>query len=370
MTYFPDAIRRRADGPIVVVGGRGVVGTHLLSLLARQRPDLTVSPTSRSARPADAEGRSVLRVDLADPEPFDFEARAVVVMVNDAADRVLRACLAGGVPFVDVTRYTPRMIDAIDLATTMAATSPVVLASGWMGGVLPLAMRLVADEVVDPHRLVGSIVYDLADEAGPDSVEFMDRMDASFHVTVDGQARPTRPLSSAGTALIGGRRRRMLHLDTPEQYTVPRTLGTGSVITRIGFSSEAATAALRALGGVGFFRLARSDRFQPMRRALLYSPGQGGTAEVRIDGWGSRGHRALQVTDPRGQSHLTAAGALVALDLALARSASIPGPSVIFPEQAADPIGCLDLLRACGVEVRALTGDDLDGVTASAGVQW
>lgn len=325
------------------------MGSQVASLLAVHRPELPVRLTSRSDRGADDAGTSWLQLDLGNPKPFAFEARAVMVVVNDPADRILRACIAAEVPFVDITRYTPRMRDALRLADSAGATSPVVLASGWMGGVVPLAMRVLADEVGKPERLVASIVYDLADAAGPDSVEFMDRMDQRFDVTIDGQVRSTRPLSSAGVVRVGERRRRMLHLDTPEQFTVPRSLGAASVITRIGFSSEAATTALRALGGVGFFHAARSNRFQSMRRSLLYSDGSGGTAQLRVDAWGTRGHRGLQVTDPQGQAHLTACGALVALDIALDAAARKPGSAVIFPEQAADPASHLQSLRACGV---------------------
>lgn len=360
MTQFgDDHVAFAPNAPIVIVGGSGVVGRELGTLLEAHDPALPVCVTSR--RPAANLPRGVRgeRVDLTARTPLRLEARAVVALVNDPTERLLRACVSGGVPFVDVTRYTPRMLAAIREVEALGATAPVVLASGWMGGVVPVLARALQARLGELDGVRTSIVYDLADRAGPDSIEFMDRMDVPFEVHVDGAPRPTWPLACAGTVEVGGRRRAMLHFDTPEQLTMPRTLGARTVVTRIGFSSELATCSLHLLDRAGFFRALRGERFRALRRGLLASSGSGGVARLRVDAWAERGASAFEVVDPAGQAHLTAVGARLALGFALGLDGSPPAKAgVLFPEQIGDAERALDTLRARGVVVEEARFDD------------
>ncbi|MDD0858605.1 hypothetical protein NHF46_14285 [Arthrobacter alpinus] len=60
---------------------------------------------------------------------------------------------------------------------------------------------------------------------------------------------------------IGGHRTKVARLDTPEQVTLPITLGIGSATTKIGFSTNASTTALLAAKTLGFFRWGRGERW-------------------------------------------------------------------------------------------------------------
>lgn len=350
MTAAPiqDEIIHSPDGPIVLVGGRGVVGRHIAAVL-RSEALGPICITSRSPTALGSVDTSTIQLDLSSKQPFRFRARAVVGLVNDPDNRLMRAAVEGGVPFVDITRYTPRLIDAIQVLEPLSPRPPVVLASGWMGGIVPLIARALADQIGEVDQIVSSIVYDLSDQAGPDSVEFMDRMDAPFDLTLDGRSIRMSQLTCAGTAVLAGKKRGMLHLDTPEQWTIPRSMGARSVVTRIGFTSELATCGLHALGKVGFFQAFSGPRFESLRRGLLYANGPGGVARLVVEASGPWGGASIEIADPCGQAHLTAVGARIALGLALTDDAP---EGIVFPEQNAHAASAIETLLRHGIEVK------------------
>ncbi|WP_143591482.1 saccharopine dehydrogenase [Thermoactinospora rubra] len=345
-----DVLRLDETGPVLLVGGYGTVGAELSAMAAQRWPLLLTgrSPV-RGAALAERLGAEVRRWDLADPAGFSASVRAVVSVVNDPEDRVLRAALAAGVPYVDITRWTGRLQRAATVAAMARPSAPVLLSSGWMGGVTNLVAAALAAELGGADRVEVAIRWDLADQAGADSVEFMDRLGLDYEVVENGRRRLVMPLSDTRSVRIGETPTCVARIDTPEQFTLPLTLGADTAITRIGFSSTASTLALLAVKRTGLFRWGRGDRFATLRRTLLYSPGDGGTAQVRVDV--TRGDRttAVTITDTRGQAHLTAVGALAGLRRVLGADGAPAPQGVVFPEMTPRPAQVLDFLRDMGV---------------------
>ncbi|MFF8956829.1 saccharopine dehydrogenase [Streptomyces sp. NPDC014894] len=352
-----DQLVHDPEGPVLLVGGYGTVGAELARaaggrwplLLAGRSPGKAAGLCEELSGGAAVEAR---RWDLADPEPFAASARAVVSLVNDPEDRVLRAALDAGIPYVDVTRWTARMQRAVALASLRPPTAPVLLSSGWMGGVVPLAAAALAERLGGADSVDTAIRYDLADRSGADSVEFMDRLGVDFEVLEEGRGKVVSPLTGTRTVAVGRDRTKVARIDTPEQFTLPLTLGARTVTTRIGFSSASSTSALIALGRAGFFRHARGDRWRPVRRRLLHSPGEGGTAALRIEVRGPRGALTATVTDPLGQAHMTAVGGLLGLRRVLGDDgAPAARAGVVFPESHPLPGAVGAALGALGVVV-------------------
>ncbi|MCB5164299.1 saccharopine dehydrogenase [Streptomyces bambusae] len=368
MTLITDALHHDPAGPVLIAGGYGTVGAELARLAAADRlPVLLTGRTpERGAALADELGGAVRRWDLAAPEPFRAGVRAVVGAVNDPADRVLRAAVAGAVPYVDITRWTSRLQRALGVAAALRPAAPVLLSSAWMGGVSALVAAALADRLGGADRVETAVRWDLADRAGADSVEFMDRLGVPFEVVEAGRTRLAVPLGDVRTVLVGGERTRVARIDTPEQFTLPFTLGAGTAATRIGFSSAAATSALLAVGRTGFFRWGGGERWAGARRSLLYSPGDGGTARLRVDVARAGRELTATVTDPRGQARLTAVGALLGLRRVLGADGAAAPDGVSFPELTPLPGGVPGALAALGVEL-AVSGDGA-GAGAGAGV--
>ncbi|WP_344975522.1 saccharopine dehydrogenase family protein [Salinactinospora qingdaonensis] len=352
-----DSLHHDPHGPVLLVGGYGTVGSALARAAAAHWPLLLAGRSPQRAHDLAAETSAEVRAwDLSDPTPFSATARAVVTLVNDPHDRVLTAALRGGVAYVDITRWTSRLQRALTLTTLAAPTAPVLLSSGWMGGVVPLVAAALAHELGGLDSVEVAIRYDLADRAGADSVEFMDRLGIEFEVLEQGRRHLVAPLSSTRTIDIGGHATKVTRIDTPEQFTLPLTLGASTATTRIGFSSTASTSALVGLGRVGFFRYARGPRWQGLRRRLLHAPGTGGRAQLRVDATGPAGQRRATVTDPAGQAHMTAVGALLGLRRVLgADGAPAPAAGVVFPEHTPQPAQVGAALEAGGVDMALST---------------
>ena len=345
-----DELKYDADGPVLLVGGYGTAGGELARLAAPAWPLLLAGRTpQRGQTLAQETGSQVVRWDLADQEPFTARVRAVVTVVNDPDDRVLRAAVRGGVPYADLARWTTRVQRAVTVAALLKPTAPVLLSSAWMGGVSSLTAAALAADLGGVDTVDVAIRWDLKDRAGADSVEFMDRLGLDFEVVQDGQRRTIMPLTGVRRVRIGDTDTRVARFDTPEQFTLPLTLGTTTATSRIGFSSAASTSALLVAKRLGFFRWGRGASFTSARRALLYAPGDGGTAQLRVDvAHAGRGVTAT-VTDPAGQAHLTAVGGLLALRRILGTDGAPAPTGVVFPEQTPIPAAVPQLLAEQGV---------------------
>ncbi|MFF4607018.1 saccharopine dehydrogenase [Streptomyces sp. NPDC001339] len=348
-----DDIQLDVTGPVLVVGGYGTVGGDLARLAASSWPLLLTGRTpERGKALTDEVGAEVRRWDLSDPEPFSARVRAVISTVNDPDDRVLLAAIRGGVPYVDITRWTARLQRATAVAAVEPPKAPVLLSSSWMGGVSALVAAGLSADIGGAAAVEIAIRYDLKDRSGTDSVEFMDRLGLDYEVAEDGERRMVMPLSGAGYVTIGGYRTKVARIDTPEQFTLPLVLGVDTAVTRIGFSANSSTSALLALKRTGFFRWGRGDRFASVRRSMLYSPGEGGSALLRIDVRGRDGERrTATLTDPAGQAHLTALGGLLGLRRVLGEDGAAAPGGVVFPEMTPVPRDVVGVLEQAGVEV-------------------
>lgn len=350
-------------GPVLIAGGYGVVGAQVARLLRERHPRLPLllggrRPERGAALAAELGEAEAVAIDLGAPgDPLAAVRQrpaAILCVVNDPADRLLAAAIEHGIPIADITRWTALVHRALARCAATPPSAPVLLASGWMAGIVPLAVAWAARDLAPLDRVDVAIRYAMADRSGPDSVEYVDRFAERFETTIDGVQQRVAGLSDPRTVTFAdGSKGRVHRLDTPEQLTLPATLGARTVATRIGFDSASATAGLAALRRLGVLRALSHPRLTGLRRALLHQPGDGGTALVRIDlTTAAPATRTIHLSDPLGQSHMTAAGAVVAVERLLALDGAPPEPAgPRFPEQHPAPDAAIAALRASGVEV-------------------
>ncbi len=347
---------------MLIAGGYGLVGAQAAELLRERRPGLPLvlagrTPANGGALAERLGGATCVRIDLTEAaDPLGDLAEvpaAILATVNDPRGALLQAALDRGIPYVDITRWTALVRGALVRCAATPAHAPVMLASGWMGGVVPLLAAWAARDLQTLDRIDIAIRYALADRAGPDSVAYMDRLADRFETTIDGEPRLVPALSDARrVGFADGSRGRVLRIDTPEQMTLPAVIGAPTVATRIGFDDQTTTATLAGLRRLGVLRLLAAERLTDTRRALMHRPGEGGPALVRIDLSGDERTATVQVHDPAGQSHLTAVGAVIAIERVLGLDGGPPEPAgPRFPEQAPDPEAAVATLARHGVEV-------------------
>ncbi|RBH43414.1 saccharopine dehydrogenase, partial [Pseudomonas sp. MWU13-2860] len=166
----------------VLVGGSGGVGEQVAALMARRRPDLKLVIAGRRLDAAQAVaqryGAEGMAMEVDAPTlPESLQRALIVGLVNDGHDRLLRLALAQGHAYLDVTRWTERQKQAL---LTVAAhghpRAPVVLSSAWMAGVASLVARDAARAVAEVERVGIDILFAMADQAGPNSTAYMDRL--------------------------------------------------------------------------------------------------------------------------------------------------------------------------------------------------
>ncbi|MBI5506317.1 MAG: saccharopine dehydrogenase [Deltaproteobacteria bacterium] len=367
-------------GAILVAGGYGVVGSRICRLLRERHPDAALLIGGRSpdkgAELVRQLGAKPVRIDTSEADPLallDERPSLVISAVNDPHDALLLAAVTRGIALVDIARWTARLHAALLRLSTESLSAPVVLASGWMGGVAPLLAMAAARQVWPPTSIEIDILYGAADLAGPDSVDYVDRLDVPFEVIDAGRERLVKPFTDGRVVTFPeAGRRRTYRLDTPEQATLPIVTGASTVATRIVFDSRAATATLVAFKRLGVIRLLSAERFTRLRRKLLFPQNTSTQGTPTIVLATVRGEGAVvraSIVDREGQSHLTALGAVIAAERALGLDGLAAAPEgVTFPEQHPRPQTALTTLRQHGGEVviEAVERRDAESTCGSA----
>lgn len=346
------------DGSVLIAGGYGVVGGQIAEILRQRHADLPIVLAGRNpergAALAARVGATCTTIDVAHENPLGGRSpAAVIAAVNDPQDRLLMACVSAGIPYLDITRWTSLQRRAAMRAAAAGPAAPVLLASAWMAGVTPLVACHLAGRLDAVEEIDISILYALADRAGADSVEYVDRMTVPFETSVGGAPVTVRPLTGGRTvAFRGGGRARVYRLDTPEQATLPLFTGAATVSTRIGYDSTLATFSLQAMRRSGVLRVLAHPRLTRLRRSLLHADGAGGTTRLAIRVRGAGGSVRGDLSDARGQAHLTALGATIGLERLLGLDSGPPEPpGVRFPEQHPGPEHAIATLREHGVRI-------------------
>lgn len=348
-------------GAVVLVGGYGVVGTQLAHRLRSSHPDVRIIIAGRSLERAQALARELgaaegHALDVKDDDPLASLAEppgAVVAIVNDPADRLLLACVRRRIPYVDITRWTSRVCSAVLRLAGEPLGAPVMLASSWMGGVVPLAAAAATRGMKRVDEIETSVLYALEDRAGADAADYVDRLTVPFEVHEGGRARVVEPWTDQRNAFFPGVGYVPVYrLDTPEQATLPLVLGAQTVSTRLGFDAPLVSRALATMKRTGLLTLLSHDIFGLLRRRLLHSDGKGGEARLAVEVRGGGEGKRVEVRDPEGQAHLTAIGGLINLRRALGwDGAPAQTPGIWFPEHSTALDDALATLRAAGVSV-------------------
>ncbi|MEV5837501.1 hypothetical protein [Nocardia sp. NPDC052112] len=147
---MPDHLRFHDNAPVLIVGGYGTVGAEFARLAAAPWPLLLTGRNPARGRSLAAElDAQRAPWDLGSDTDFHAAARAVVRTIDD---RVLRAAVRAGIPYIDITRWTIRLTRAAVVAATLRPTAPVLLSSSWMGGVTGPVTAASAEQAIDRSR--------------------------------------------------------------------------------------------------------------------------------------------------------------------------------------------------------------------------
>ena len=352
------------NNEILIAGGYGVVGRQVAKLIRQRHAQLPLVIAGRNLDRANTLAHELghargMQLDVGQPNPLQGEQlRAVVAVVNDPDDHLLMDAVQHGIAYLDVTRWSERLRASVSRLAEQSLTAPVLLASGWMGGVAAVMAVAAAQTMKRPEQIDISVLFSLQDQSGPNSVEYMDRLATPFETLIEGQPQQVFPYTDPQTITFpNGYRTPVYRFDTPDQFTLPPATGANTVATRIAFDDIFSTQLLRFLIRSGVWKLISSERFTRLRQSLLYNPGSGASHELHIAVTGSDMDGApkksiITIADPQGQTHLTALGALIQLERLLGLDGASPSePDIVYPDTAPQLEQALHLLKQFGVSV-------------------
>ncbi len=336
-----------AKGPVLLVGGSGVVGSQAARILRRLEPELPIAIGGRDVGRAGAVaveigGASAVRVDLDRPDlgVAGDAFSAVVMFVKDDTLHSLKVAQVRRVPYLGISTGLFEIAPEVALHVHEPASAPILLDSHWLAGTATLPALYFAREFRTVDSIAIAAVLDEQDMGGPAAYADYERYTtASPNALIlhDGRWR-----------WVGGEaaERRVKTIDGVE--VLARAYGLLDV------------ASLAAATG------ARSVRFDlTLGETASRRRGEAFSTEmvIEIEGAHADGTTRLvrhEIVHPAGQAPLTALGVAVAVQRLLGLIGGAPvAPGLYFPDVLIDPETMTQRMTEFGAQIRRVrTGEE------------
>lgn len=216
---------------VLIAGGYGVVGSQVARLFRQRHPDIPLllggrNPESASTLIDEIGNAKAIELDVTVDKPLaTLDSNPIVILnvVNDSDNNLLIGSINRSIAYVDVTRWTDKMREAILCTSTRDLQAPVLLSSGWMAGVTAIITAVASQKFAIINNIDIDILYGIGDKSGPNSIEYIDRMAIPFEIVVEGEKQQRYPFSDPKTVKFpSGYKGRVYRFDTPDQMTLPR----------------------------------------------------------------------------------------------------------------------------------------------------
>lgn len=180
--------------PVLLIGGYGVSGRGISTLLRRRNPDLPLVIAGRSLEKAQAladelGGAQALAIDLDRPnfDAIDPNIGVLALIAYDPSQRALAFASRAAAPYLCLSGAAFEL--CVDLVPGMLAARrmPMVTASNWFGGAVTLAALDVAQRFSRVDEIEIGIVIDRGGEAGgagPATIADFERITSSCPSTL------------------------------------------------------------------------------------------------------------------------------------------------------------------------------------------
>ncbi|MEP2987357.1 MAG: saccharopine dehydrogenase NADP-binding domain-containing protein [Parasphingorhabdus sp.] len=353
--------------PILIVGGYGIVGFQIAQVIRKRNPDQKIILAGRSIEKGSAAAKQLgnanaVALDISSEDPLAEippHIGAILAAVNDPENALMKSAIRRKVVYVDITRWTERLHDAHKIATALQPESPVVLSSSWMAGVSAIVALKACENLSVVDEITTSILFRVNDKAGPDSVEYADRLSIPFRVWAEGQWSTVKPLTDPMIVEFpSGDEATAYRFDEPSQETLAAITNAKSVSSRIAYDDPIVNRLMLALVRSGFWKLISGSLFTSFRRFLIYKPGEGASHEIVVKASGKSKdgkthYSSATILAPKGQTHLTALGAYVQLCVTMGlEDQSRRSSGIFYPEKDLDPYFALKVFREEGVAIQ------------------
>lgn len=225
--------------------------------------------------PFESERVKIVKVDNTTDNPLrslNDNLALVINAVNDSQDRLLLSAVKRRIPLVDITRWTERFHSSIARLKNVKVQSPVVLASGCMGGTAALFSKIYSKDLQEVTVDINAL-YSLQDKAGPNSIAYMDRLTIPFEIKAQEGMRRVYPMTDPiKVRFPNGYITKCYRLDTPDHITLPGSIPAVSANFRIAFDSKISTYGLVSLVNTGIWRMISGKKLPVYGKIFSINP--------------------------------------------------------------------------------------------------
>ncbi|MGE8556466.1 MAG: saccharopine dehydrogenase [Chryseobacterium jejuense] len=327
---------------ILIIGGNGLVGKTMARILQTRNPHFNIFIGGRKGGSTD---RS-LKIDVTDPDTFqiitDKKINLIILSVNDKSDHVLRYAIANKIDYLDITKPTPDLVKAYDIARKTEVNSRIVFSSGWMGGIVPGLVNVLSKDPNDIRDVKLFVYYSVKDLAGESSAHFMaENVAVPFYDYKNDQPNPIRHFLNTETFdfSFGIGKRTAYNFDVPDLYILNKVERIPNVSVKMTYNSKFITWLLGSFQYLRIFNILSLKE----RKMIFGSSGNGDQAVFEVVIKDKNGDKKLSLQSKKGQAELTALSAVLHTE-ELVRNPH--ENNIYFSHQLHEPLSLLSQLNA------------------------
>ncbi|SDJ16634.1 saccharopine dehydrogenase [Chryseobacterium jejuense] len=327
---------------ILIIGGNGLVGKTMARILQTRNPHFNIFIGGRKGGSTD---RS-LKIDVTDPDTLqiitDKKINLIILSVNDKSDHVLQFAIKNHIDYLDITKPTPDLVKAYDIARKTEVNSRIVFSSGWMGGIVPGLLNVLSKDTHDIQDVKLFVYYSVKDLAGESSAHFMaENVAVPFYDYKNDQPNPIRHFLNTETFdfSFGIGKRNAYNFDVPDLYILNKVERIPNVSVKMTYNSKFITWLLGSFQYLRIFNILSLKE----RKMIFGSSGNGDQAVFEVVIKDKNGDKKLSLQSKKGQAELTALSAVLHTE-ELVRNPH--ENNIYFSHQLHEPLSLLSQLNA------------------------
>lgn len=308
---------------ILVIGGIGLVGKVILRILQSRNPYFNLFIGSRQS----GKTNEHLVIDVTNPKTFDCITQnkidLIVLCTKDSSNEILRFAIKNKVDYIDITKPTPDLTVAYDLAKAnrQKIESRIVFSSGWMGGIVGSLIDFAAPDKSEIQETNLYIYYSIKDLAGKSSANFLaENICKPFIVYKNNQPQKVKHFlnSEKFDFSFGIGKRQVYNLDVPDLFILNQIENIPTVSVKMTYNSKFVTSLMGYFQSLKIFNI----MFLRERQLLFGSSGNGDQTIFEMIIKTSQKTKRVSLQSVKGQAELTAFSTVLHIEKMLSKTLS------------------------------------------------
>ncbi len=307
---------------ILLVGGTGLQGQLTQQLLRERQTSAKLFISSRKV------GSATILIDVDQPHTFQNILTAdidlVVMYTVDPKNELMQFCVEHALDYLDITKTSSAIATAHKLTLSQELKSNIVLASSWMGSIVP---ALIQDTVncsdIEAVKLL--IYYSMRDKAGASAADFMAYNAAQkFAIYSQGKKSYVRHFEGAIKHRFAFSKStlNLYHFDAPDNYVLHHIEQIPTVSSAITYGDNLSGHLLSLMQKWHVFDILPIS----LRKKLFYANGTGDKTAFDIQLKLKTGKQIkISLINEKGQANLTAFSTVMHIEKLLSDEELLPG---------------------------------------------